>query len=997
MPAERWDIDAFYDPDPATPGKMYTRYGGFLDEISEFDPQFFGISPREALNMDPQQRLLLEVAWEALEHAGATPHPARPNQVGVFVGVTTNDYARLIAPDGDLSQIDAYYLTGNPLNAVAGRLAYTFGLQGPCMAIDTACSSSLVAVHLAVQSLRNRECDAAIAAGVNLILSPENTVALSKTQMLSTDGRCKTFDASADGIVRGEGCGAVVLKRLSDATAAGDRILALVRGSAVNQDGRSSGFTVPSKSAQQALIQQALAGAKLAPAAVDYVEAHGTGTPLGDPIELRALGEVLGQDRPDGRPLLVGSVKTNFGHLESAAGIAGLIKVVLSMQHDAIPPHLHFRAPNPHISWRDLPIQVAAQGADWRRNGRARVAGVSSFGASGTNAHVVLEEAPTPAPKGEELAVRSHHLLTLSAKSDAALSQLVASYAIALANQLDVPVADICFSANTGRSHLDHRLAVLATSTGQLQQVLSDIAQAAAADDDDGGEQPAPIGVFKGESIDAPSVAFLFTGQGSQHWRMGAELYRTQPTFQRWLDRCDELLRPAMGRSLVELLFGDVDTTAALNQTALTQPALFAVEYALAQLWLSWGIKPTVVMGHSVGEYVAACIAGVFSLEDGLKLIAERGRLMQALPQAGWQKGGMVAVMANESQVAQVIADIPGVAIAAINGPTSIVIAGPQMGLDRAIASFQADAIKTKPLAVSHAFHSAQMEPMVAGFRQVAQQIPYQLPQLTLISNVTGTVVSAEMATADYWCDHVRQPVQFYQGMQQLAKLEPKIYLEIGPKPILLGMGRQCLTPSVASQRHWLPSLRPSLNGPASGDKTDSKNSQNDWLSLLNSLAQLYTAGATIDWPAVDSRYAQQRVTLPSYPFQRQRYWVERPNHRLQPNGASVYGASVHSALVGNSPHPLLGQQLALADISDVRFSAQLSLAQHSYLQDHCIYQQVIVPATVYLEMAIAPDSIRSNRRMCRFNRWRFSSPWRSPAISLKRCRSYSSPKPILQ
>lgn len=943
VPAERWDIDAFYDPDPAAPGKMYTRYGGFLDGVDQFDPQFFGISPREALNMDPQQRLLLEVAWEALEQTGAAPSPHQSGTagaaVGVFVGVTTNDYARLIAPESDLSNIDAYYLTGNPLNALAGRIAYTFGLQGPCMAVDTACSSSLVAVHLAVQSLRNQECEAAIAGGVNLILSPQNTVALSKTQMLSTDGRCKTFDASADGIVRGEGCGVIVLKRLSDAMAAGNRILATIKGSAVNQNGRSSGFTVPSKSAQQKLIRQALAGAKVAPAAVDYIEAHGTGTPLGDPIELRALGEVLGHNRPADRPLLVGSVKTNFGHLESAAGIAGLIKVVLSMQHNAIPPHLHFKEPNPHINWSNLPIRIAAQGADWSRNGHPRVAGVSSFGASGTNAHVVLEEAPTEDAVAKVVEKRSHHLLTLSAKTDEALRQIVQNYARYLAQRPELPIQDICFSANTGRTHLDHRLCLLTASTGHLQQTLTHFAK---TQDE--------LGVFTGIGSEPPTVAFLFTGQGSQYWGMGRELYRTQPTFKKWLDRCDQHLQTALGRSLIDLLWGDTDTTAELNQTALTQPALFAVEYALAQLWRAWGIQPTVMMGHSVGEYVAACVAGVFSLEDGLTLIAERGRLMQALPTTGDQAGGMVSVLESEATVKPVIAEIPGVVIAAVNGPQSIVISGQQSGLEQAVSAFQSRDIKTKPLAVSHAFHSALMEPMLADFRQVAEQVTYQPPQIALISNVTGTAATAEIATADYWCRHIRQPVQFYQGMQQLAKLAPTVYLEIGPKPILLGMGRQCVGETAGAHREtlWLPSLRPLSN---ISNESAHKNAD-DWPSLLGSLAQLYTAGALINWLAVDADYAQQRVALPNYPFQRQRYWVEPtalPSQISPPQsqrGQRGRGATSH--------HPLLSQPLPLADTRELRFTTQLGTAQQKYLQDHCIYQQVIVPATAYLEMAIA-------------------------------------------
>lgn len=433
VPPERWNVDAYYDPNPDTAGKMYTRYGGFLQQVDQFDPQFFSISPREAVRTDPQQRLLLEVSWEALENASLIPNQQSVSQTGVFVGVTTNDYARLLMPSGDLSPIDAYYITGNPLNAVAGRLSYTLGLQGPCMAIDTACSSSLVAVHLACQSLRNGECENALAGGVNLILSPENTIALSKAKMLAPDGRCKTFDAEADGIVRGEGCGVLVLKRLSDAVANGDNILALIRGSAVNQDGPSSGFTVPNKAAQETLIRQALARAKVEPSEVDYVEAHGTGTSLGDPIELRALGAVLGEGRSSELPLKIGAVKTNIGHLESAAGVASLIKVVLSMQQQQIPAHLHLKQLTPYINWDQLPLSVTTEPMDWPTGGKRRIAGVSSFGASGTNAHVVLEEAPKPEPKTKSTE-RPLHLLNLSAKTKEALKHLANRYEKHLAN-----------------------------------------------------------------------------------------------------------------------------------------------------------------------------------------------------------------------------------------------------------------------------------------------------------------------------------------------------------------------------------------------------------------------------------------------------------------------------------------------------------------------------------------------------------------------------------
>lgn len=958
VPSDRWDAEAYYDPDPAAAGKTYSRYGGFLGQIDQFDPQFFGITPREAQSIDPQQRLLLEVGWEALESSGCVPNAQVVSNTGVFVGITTNDYARLITPMGNLDPIDAYYLTGNPLNAVAGRLAYTFGFQGPCMAVDTACSSSLVAVHLAVQSLRRGECDRALAGGVNVILTPENTVALSKAQMLSADGRCKTFDAAADGIVRGEGCGVIILKRLSEAVASQDPVLAVIRGSAVNQDGRSGGFTVPNKVAQSALLKQALRSANVQPESIDYVEAHGTGTPLGDPIELRALGEVLGQHRPEDAPLKVGSVKTNFGHLESAAGIAGLIKVVLSLQHETLPPHLHFRDPNPHINWDQLPIQIPTEATPWPQ-AQSRLAGVSAFGASGTNAHIIVEGAPVAAtasapklePKLEKTAPkikqtapeRPLHLLALSAHSAEALDALIEAYRNHLTNHLTkrntgsetLSLAALCFSANTGRGHFNHRLCLLADSLDQLQSQL----QSGSEDD----------GYWRREAAEAPTVAFLFTGQGSQYVGMGRGLYEHQPTFRRILDQCSELLEADLGRSLVDLLYGDAADEALLNQTAYTQPALFAVEYALAQLWLDWGVRPTVVMGHSVGEYVAACIAGVFSLEDGLKLIAARGRLMQSLPPGG----GMLSILASEADVRAYIAPYGNqVAIAAINGPTSIVISGLNSALTTLSDELKKNDIKVKSLAVSHAFHSALMEPMLAEFKQVANAITLRSPQQQLVSNLTGQVAGAEIATANYWCRHVREPVQFAAGMAAVSALGCQTYLEVGPKPILLGIGRQCMeassaTSSVATGALWLPSLRPA---------------QDDWKILLAAIAQLYVQGGAINWREFDRDDAQQRVALPTYPFQRQRYWVQTP---ATPSNASSTASNISSNKGGyagrsqprqpeTQAHPLLGSRFSLATMTAPYFETQLSPSTPGYLVDHQIYQQTIVPATAYVEMGLA-------------------------------------------
>ncbi|MDB9526156.1 type I polyketide synthase [Oscillatoria sp. CS-180] len=847
IPGDRWDVDAYYSPSRETTGKIYTRSGAFLNQVDEFDAAFFGISPREAVKLDPQQRLLLEVCWEALERAGQAPQELTGSRTGVFVGIGQNDYVKRLHQTGDVSQLDAYAASGNGFCFASGRLSHILGLQGPNMAIDTACSSSLVALHLACQSLRAGECSMALAGGVQLILSPEVTLSLSSMQALSPDGRCKTFDANADGYGRGEGCGVIVLKRLSDARANGDRILALVKGSAVNHDGRSSGLTVPNQRSQEELIRQALKQAKVSPADISYVEAHGTGTPLGDPIEMNALAKVLGLDRPADQPLHVGSVKTNIGHLEAAAGIAGIIKVILAMQHRQIPPHLHFQDPSPHINWQQFPVQVPTQCQPWNTTGDTpRLAGVSSFAISGTNAHIILQEAPVQAPSRP--AVNRPHLLTLSAKSEAALRDMAQDYQCYLREQPPA-FSDVCFTANSGRSPFPHRLAVLAESGEDAQQRLAEFI--------DGPQSPS---VFQGKrsAVGKSAIAFLFTGQGSQMIGMGRQLYETQPTFRRILEQCQESLRSDLEHPLLEVLYPSPENAAAmadlLTQTAYTQPALFAVEYALAQLWRQWGIEPSVVMGHSLGEYVAACIAGVFSLEDGLRLVAARGRLMQALPSTG----SMMAVLTGEAELRPWLAEYgEAIAIAAFNGPDNLVLSGQQEALTALGDSLTAANIEIRPLKVSHAFHSPLMEPMVQAFTTVAEQITYQPPQIKLISNITGQVATEAIATAAYWCDHIRQPVRFAAGMNTLQHAETTTFLEMGPKPVLLGMGRRCFPQTEAL---WLPSLRPG---------------QADWTQLLTSLAQLYTHGYDIDWQGFEQDDHRIRLPLPTYPFQRQRYWVD--------------------------------------------------------------------------------------------------------------------------
>ncbi len=929
VPPDRWAVDAYYDPDPNAPGKMLTRWGGFVERADLFDAEFFGIAPREAASMDPQQRLLLEVSWEALEHAGQAPQHFENSRTGVFVGMAVPEYVGLML--GDPTRYDAYSGSGLTPSIASGRLSYVLRLHGASLSIDTACSSSLVAVHLACLSLRAGECRMALAGGVNRIIVPDFTVLLSKLQVLADDGRCKTFDAAANGYVRGEGCGIVVLKRLSDALADGDTILALIAGSAVNHDGRSSGLTAPNRLAQEAIMREALAASGIAPSEIGYVEAHGTGTVLGDPIEMGALGSVFGA-RAGAPRLLVGSVKTNIGHLEAAAGIAGLIKTVLCVQHGEVAPHLHFHQPNPYIPWSELPIEIPTELRPWPSTEGRRVAAVSSFGFSGTNAHMIVTEAPEQKRSAAQVE-RPSHVLCLSARSEPALREQASRLQHYVQEHPALALPDICFTANTTRAHFSHRLALQAESTTQLQDKLMAFAS---------GNLPVGARSRRLEGNDQPRLVFLFTGQGAQYVGMGRELYETQPTFRRCLERCGEILEPFLGRSLLEVMYGAEGALAALNETAYTQPALFALEYALAELWRSWGIEPALVLGHSVGEYVAACVAGVFSLEDGLKLIAERGRLMQALARGG----EMVAVFADEVQVAAACARYGSeVSIGAINGPQHVVISGRGKAVQQIVAALQAAGVRTQKLQVSHAFHSPLMEPMLEGFARTAHQVTYRSARLGVISNVTGQLATEELATPAYWVRHVRAPVRFGAGMEALSQelgaysQEPvrALFLEIGPQPVLVGMGRLCLPDGQASDRgqqvQWLYSLR---------------RGQSDWQAMLQSVGELYVQGVPIDWVGLDRDYARRRVVLPTYPFQRERFWVK-------PAAGEQKSVSRSSPATSSaSVHPLLGRRLYVAGTQESRFESDIGQDSAALLGHHRIHEAAVLPATAYLEMALA-------------------------------------------
>lgn len=900
----------------------YVKAAGVLDDIEYFDANFFGYSPKEAEILDPQQRIFLECAWEALEDAGYNPQ-SYPGCVAVYAGAGMNTYfINNVYPDLNArnrsfleTMADVQLTMGQEKDFLPTRVSYKLNLTGPSINIQTACSTSLVAVHQAINSLLRGECELALAGGVSIRVPQKTGYIAQNNGIFSPDGHCKAFDADAEGAVFGNGAGIVVLKRLADAIADRDNIYAVIKGSSVNNDGwQKVSYAAPNLEAQASVVSQALRKAGVDASTIDYIETHGTGTNLGDPIEIAGLTQAFRETSQKTGYCAIGSVKTNIGHLANAAGIAGLIKTVLALKYQQIPASLHFKKPNPHIDFENSPFYVNTQLSPWKTKERPRRAGVSSFGMGGTNVHLVLEEAPLESK--EALNERPWQILTLSAKTPAALPELVQRYLGYLDSDRDTSLADICFTANTGRKHFDHRLTVLAESKGHLREQLADF-------------EHITTSVVKNQDKSS-KIAFLFTGQGSQYLGMGYQLYKQEPIFRKTLDRCDEILRSYLKKPLIDVLyppgvqnFEQSTGDGLINETAYTQPALFALEYALFELWKSWGIEPDFVIGHSVGEYVAACVAGVFSLEDGLKLIAERGRLMQTLPQSG----KMVALLANEEEITTVIAPyIQAVSLAAINTPQSVVISGKSEVIELICDKLEAKGIKIKPLTVSHAFHSPLMEPILADFQRIAQQISFSPPQIPLISNITGQLATQEVATADYWCRHIHQPVRFADGMESLQQQNVGIWLEIGPKPILLGMGRQCL---LDREGLWLPSLR---------------SPQGDWQQLLSSLAQLYLKGIPVNWLGFDRDYPRRREHLPTYPFERQRHWIEPKKVK----------GDTRSITTNN--HPLLGEQLQLAGTEEIRFSVQISqhLSNLTYLADHRIFDRAILPLTAYLEMALA-------------------------------------------
>ncbi len=895
IPEDRWSHASIFDSSGEMPGTTYVNEAAFLEQVDGFDADFFSIPPREANYLDPQQRLLLELAYETLQDAGIATSKLKNTQTGVFIGIGQQDYLELLRESTDNQAAGLYTGTGNGFCFASGRLSYHLGLQGPCYSIDTACSSSLLAVHQACLSLRAQECNFALAGGVQLMLSPSAFVFMSDAKALAKDGRCKSFAASADGYGRGEGAGMIALKRLSDAQRDGDRVLAVIRGSAVDHDGHSSGLTVPNGRAQQMLLCKLLSVANTQADELGYIETHGTGTSLGDPIEFNALAESL-RSQSD-KPLLLGSVKTNIGHLEAAAGIAGLIKLILAIKNDKIPASLHFDQANPAIPWQDYPIKVANQAVDWPKTSEARVGIVSSFGLSGTNVQVLVAESreQSLSPQFE-----GSYVFKLSTKSESALKDWIQLHVNKLAETNTEQLADFCFSATISRDDYPWRIATIVNDVSQLQSFLRDT-----------------LAKTKWKKIDQSNIApaFLFAGQGSVKAGAGLALYGTQPVFKASVDVCDEALVKQGHIKATELLYGDQAETL-LQQTEHEQVALFALQYALAKMWLSWGVKPSMLLGHSVGEYAAACIAGVFDVNAAIQILCCRGRLMQSLP----ENGAMLAIFAKQGQVQAMLQGMENqLSIAAVNADAQVVVSGDGTAVQHLIEKAQQLDVQTKLLSVKRGFHSPHVDSVLSELKACLSQVKFNKPQFRYISSVTGGQEIEGITSAEYWMQHARKPVLFHQALTSAKQLGGNFFIELGARPILTALSQQ-------TQDNAFCSL---------------DSSGNDWFSCQQVVAALYQSGYQLDWQGFYQGRRRSLISLPNYPWQRQRYWFSNTKVKT----AMSPDSSIHPMLEESINTPLWAGNL---------YQGSIGCQRLPFLLDHKVFGEIVVAGACHLSALVA-------------------------------------------
>ncbi|MGB9248984.1 MAG: beta-ketoacyl synthase N-terminal-like domain-containing protein, partial [Mycobacterium sp.] len=897
FPGDRgWDLAHLYNADPDVPGSCYTRVGGFVDGVGDFDPAFFGIGPSEALAMDPQQRMFLELTWEALERTGIDPTMLRGSATGVFAGVYAQGYGM-----GAAQAAEGFRLTGQSSSVASGRVSYVLGLEGPAVSVDTACSSSLVALHMAAQSLRSGECDLALAGGVTVNSTPDIFVEFSRMRGLSTDGRCKAFAGAADGTGFSEGGGMLVVERLSDARRLGHPVLAVVSGSAINQDGASNGLTAPNGPSQQRVVRSALASAGLTGADVEVVEGHGTGTTLGDPIEAQAILATYGQDRQT--PLWLGSIKSNMGHTQAAAGVAGVIKMILAMRHEVLPATLHVDTPSPHVDWSMGSVQLLTDQQPWPASGRTRRAGVSSFGISGTNAHVIIEAAPPVEPTVDSPAAPPAVVpWVISAKSTAALESQAARLAGFIGERDELPATDVGWSL-VGRAAFEHRAVVLGSDRDQLLTGLGEL-----ADGQPGGS------VITGTALTGKTV-FVFPGQGSQWLGMGMGLHATYPVFTEAFNTAVGELDRHLLRPLREVMWGHDESL--LNTTEFAQPALFAVEVALYRLLESWGVRPDFVMGHSVGELTAAHIAGALSLENAALLVVARGRFMQALPSGG----AMVALQATEDEVRPLLTD--NVGIAAVNGPSSVVVSGDEHAVTTIADQLRGQGRRVHQLAVSHAFHSRLMEPMIGEFTAAARELAVHQVTIPVISNVTGELAGDDFATSDYWTRHIRAAVRFADSIRHANAAGASRFIEVGPGGGLTSSIEESLAEADVVS---VPLLRKDRPEPR---------------SLMAGVAQAFVAGAGVDWRA--TLPGASFVELPTYAFERRRFWLSADQTVVDAAGLGLAA----------SEHALLGAVVELPSSGGVMLTGRLSSASQGWLADHAVGGVVIFPGAGFVELAI--------------------------------------------